>query len=178
VDRLAPAKSSRAGDGPLSLGRSVLWLLLSTAILLLGLGLLVAAMYGIVLVRGGLEEGQLGVQQAAALLYFRVVLLKGLLPQLALTLALWPALSKLLPFARRSRAGLSAGLAIAAALAWAIVAPLVLSTSWPFGPPLRMRGLSDKLGTALLMTAAVATAAALPRLRALRPPSQCRVPKC
>jgi len=146
----------------------VLWLLASTGLLLLGFALVVAAVYLLMVVLGNVEPSDLRLQQTAAVVYFRVIFLKGLLPQLLLTLALWPALSRILPWAARGRAGLLGGLAIAAALAYAVVAPLLLTTEWPIGPALRMEGPGDQLGTALLMSGAVALAAFIPRLRSLR----------
>jgi len=67
--------------------------------------------------------------------------------------------------------GVVGGLAIAASLAYVVVGPLSLASEWPIGPALQMRGLTDQLGTALLMSGAVVLAAAIPRLRRPRSPA-------
>ena len=102
--------------------------------------------------------------QLALVIYARVVLLKGLLPQLAIALALWPVLDRLFAFQRRGRMGLVAGLTLSALLAALIVAPTLLPLNLDSLPAVKFRSVGNFVASVLEMTAAVATATLLPRL--------------
>ena len=59
---------------------------------------------------------------------------------------------------------MAAGLALAGGMAYAVVAPLLLSAEYPGWPALQMRGLYHHLGSAALMTGAVVLAGLAARL--------------
>lgn len=144
--------------------RAALWLVSSIALLLLGFALTVAGMYFLALATGTVARENAEPFQVIMATYFRVVFFKGLLPQLVLALAFWPALRHLFPWAERSRTGMAAGLAIAGGMAYAVVAPLLLCAEYPGWPALQMQGLYHHLGSAALMTGAVAVAGLVARL--------------
>jgi hypothetical protein len=144
--------------------RAALWLLTSSVFLLVGFAAAVAGMYFLGLATGSIDPENPRAAQIAMATYFRVVFFKGLLPQLALALALWPVVRRLLPWAERSRLGMAAGLALAGGVAYAVVAPLLLSSASPGWPALQMRGLDHHVGTATLTTGAVAFAGLVARL--------------
>lgn len=136
--------------------RGLLWALASCLLLLLGFGAAVLGVYALGVWLGAPGAGSAPNVTMLAV-YFRVVLFKGLLPQLLLALALWPLLRRGLPgLARRAPA---AGLALAALAAYAVVAPLLLSVELPGWPALQMRSSFHHLSTALLSLAAVVAAA-------------------
>jgi hypothetical protein len=100
----------------------------------------------------------------ALAIYGRVVLVKGLWPQLWIALALAGLLARRFP----SRAGTLSGqallLAAAAGLAGLLVAPTLLPADLPRLPPVVFSGPGNFALTWLEMSAAVAAAAWLPRL--------------
>ena len=59
---------------------------------------------------------------------------------------------------------MAVGLALAGAIAYAVVGPLLLSAEYPGWPALQMRGLYHHLGSAALMTGAVVFAGLVARL--------------
>jgi hypothetical protein len=139
-------------------GRGLLWVVASCAVLFLGFAALVLGMY----LLGGLTVGakaQTLADRLMTAIYFRVVFFKGLLPELLLALALWPGVRRLLPGVERGVARRAGGLALAALVAHAVVAPLLLSVDFPGWPALQMPGLEHKLGTALTSVAGVVAAA-------------------
>ncbi len=108
-------------------------------------------------------------------LYYKVVVIKGLVPQALLALALYPMLRRLRTrgeAAMPGRASELLGLAIAGALSFCIVAPLLLSVEYEGWPALQMPSWGNRLGSLVLMSGAFALAAWLPRtfLPFLRPP--------
>ena len=133
-------------------------------LLLAGFAAVVTGIYFLALATGTVAPERTGALQIVMANYFRVVFFKGLLPQLVLALALWPAFQRLFPWAERSRTGMAAGLALAGGMAYAVVAPLLLSAEYPGWPALQMRGLYHHLGSAALMTGAVVLAGLVARL--------------
>jgi hypothetical protein len=142
----------------------VLWLSSSSVLLLLGFAAAVVGIYFLGLATESVAREETRAFQIIMVTYFRVVFFKGLLPQLVLALAFWPALRRLFPWAERSRGGMAVGLALAGAVAYAIVAPLLLCAEYPGWPALQMRGFGQNLGSAALMIAAVALAGLVARL--------------
>jgi hypothetical protein len=109
--------------------------------------------------------------RAALTIYGKVVLFKGLLPQLWLALVLAGLLER--RFLRaRGRAGLAVLLALSAGLAGLPVAATLLRADLPWLPRAVFTGPLDFAMTWLQMSAAVVAAALLPRLAwpTLRPP--------
>lgn len=100
--------------------------------------------------------------------YYRSVVLKGMLPQLLLALPLHPWLRRF----RRRHAGpaladeaarpgdlaLHVETFVLATLAYCAVAPTLLAADWPDWPALHMRGPGERIGTYLGMTTAVTLA--------------------
>ncbi|MBW2271643.1 MAG: hypothetical protein JRG96_00125 [Deltaproteobacteria bacterium] len=157
--------------------RTALWLLCAVVLLLGGLLLVLYGFWTGGHALGAMGDASTRQSQLALVTYYRVVALKGLLPQLLLVLALWPVACRLLPFAESSRRGLAGALAIVASLAFALVAPALLTSELAGLPALRMRGPRDAVFSFLLMTAAVTLAALVPRLLipALRPAAPARL---
>jgi len=147
-----------------SVGRAALWLVSSSVLLLAGFASIVTAMFFLGLATGSIAPEKAKTVQTIMVTYFRVVFVKGLLPQLLLALAFWPALRRLCPWAERSRSGMAVGLALAAGLAYAIVAPLLLTVEYAGWPALQMRSLYHHVGSASLMTGAVVLAGLVARL--------------
>lgn len=107
----------------------------------------------------------LGYSSSSATLYYKVVVLKGLLPQLLITLALHPLLRRF-RVRRATRAHLQAATtpdagslllecAIMAALAYCAVAPFLLTVDLPGWPALHMIDAEQRIGNFVFMTAAV-----------------------
>jgi uncharacterized membrane protein YcfT len=144
--------------------RAALWLLISSLLLLLGFAIVAVGMYFLALATKAVPRESTETFQVVMVTYFRVVFFKGLLPQLVLALAFWPALRRLFPWAARSRTGLAAGLALAGGVAYAVVAPLLLGAEYPGWPALQMQGPYHHLGSAVLMTGAVVLAGLVPRV--------------
>jgi hypothetical protein len=146
----------------------VLWLLASSLLLVAGAAVAVLGLYELLLRTDSVKAEDVRSFQVMMAFYFRIVCFQGLLPALLLTLVLWPALARLAPLFRRDRTRLFLGLLLAAAVAYAFVGPLLLSAHWTGLPALAMRNALDQVGTAVLVVAAVAAAAWLPRV--LLPP--------
>jgi hypothetical protein len=100
--------------------------------------------------------------------YYRAVVLKGMLPQLLLALALHPWLRryrrrKAGPLQRAEAAQPGPGALwietfVVASVAYCAVAPALLTIDWPGWPALHMRGGAERLGTYVGMTTVVTTA--------------------
>lgn len=133
-------------------------------LLLAGFAAVVTGMYFLALATGSIPPERAEAFQMIMKTYFRVVFVKGLLPQLILALAFWPALRRLWPWAERSRSGMVAGLALAAGVAYAVVAPLLLTAVFPDWPALQMRGLYHHVGSGSLMIGGVVFASLVARL--------------
>lgn len=142
--------------------RGALWF--GSAALLLVLGFLAVVYAGALSLelRGGSES--VGEAQSALVIYARMVLLKGLLPQLLLALLLWSVLDRRFGFRRRGRLGLALGVTLCALLAGAVVAPLLLPLHLPPLARVKFTGPGNVVATVLEMTAAVASALLLPQL--------------
>jgi hypothetical protein len=102
--------------------------------------------------------------QLSLVIYARVVLVKGLLPQLLVTLGLFALLDRACALSARGRRGVVAGVVGAAAAASLLVAPTLLPLALPALPSVSYRGPGNFLRTCAEMTAAVALAALVPRL--------------
>jgi hypothetical protein len=138
------------------ISRALLWVVASCALLFAGFGAVVLGLYWL-----GIATGSFRADTAhliAATTYFRVVFVKGLLPQLVVALALWPLLRRLLPGVERNTARVAAGLALVGLLAYAVVAPLLLTAHLPGWPALQMKSTYHHVGTATLSVAAVVAA--------------------
>jgi hypothetical protein len=142
------------------------------ALLLLTSGgaLLMVGLYAL-----GLATGAWKVPAEAKLvltIYYKVVVVKGLAPQLLLSLLIWPLLRKLRSAEDAGRLRLWLELLAAAALAFCVVAPLLLSVDFEHWPALSMPGWGSRLANLVMMSIAVAAAAWLPHaLLFSRPPS-------
>jgi hypothetical protein len=134
------------------------WGTVSSALLLAAFLVLVLSLYLLGVARAGDEAATLA-DRMMAVVYFRVVFIKGQLPQLLLSLALWPLLRRALPSLERSVARRAVGLALVALAAYAVVAPLLLSAAWPGWPALQLQRLEHHVGTLVLSVAAVVASA-------------------
>lgn len=101
-------------------------------------------------------------------IYGRLVTLRGLLPQLWLTLPLAALLERRVPSLVRRRGGVALALSIAAGVAGLLVASTLLPMQLPGAPRVKFSGAWNFVATWLEMSAAV-TAAAL-AARWLLPP--------
>lgn len=136
----------------------LLWGIVSSALLFLGFAVLVLCMY-LAGSAGAAPDLRTEANRLMVGIYFRVVFFKGLLPQLWLALAAWPLLRRAWPDLERGGMRRLAGLGVAALLAYALVAPLLLSADWPGWPALQMRNSSHQIGTALGCVVGVVLAA-------------------
>ncbi len=149
----------------------LLFALVST--LLLSLGFLGYVYLASVVASHNLVEAQaIGRMQEVLVVYARTLLVKGLLPQLAIALLLWVPLDRLLSsrlISSRAPGGLSkliliVGIFVCAAVGNAIVVPTLLLVEHPGMPAVKFTGTWNVVRTFLEMTSAVAAAALLPRL--------------
>lgn len=140
--------------------RVVLWIGVSSVLLLVGFSLLVATQY-VLSVLVGRVEPEIG--RLIATTYFRVVFFKGLLPQLVLALALWATFEQLRPDAARPASRVALGLGFTALLAYAAVAPLLLTVDLLGSPALQLHTTAHHVGTAVGSLAGVVAAGLLGR---------------
>ncbi len=163
---------SRSGSGPGSglkpVLSGILWALSSTA--LLTLGFLAWVYISFRLATSGADEASIQSTRTALGVYARLVLLKGLLPQLLLALLAWPVLDRLFSLRDRGRKSVAAGLLACAALAAAVVIPTLLTSSLLDLPAVKFKDAWNFVQTYLEMTIGVSAALLLPRLLR-RPPS-------
>jgi len=130
------------------------------ALLMSGGALLMVGFYYL-----GLFTGSWKVPAEAKLvltIYYKVVVVKGLVPQLLLALLIWPALRALRPAQDAGRWRLWLEFLAAGALAFCLTAPLLLSADFEHWPALSMPGWGSRLANLALMSGAVAMAAWLP----------------
>jgi hypothetical protein len=144
--------------------RAVLWLVTSALLLALGFGAVVLGLYGLARVLGSIDADAVRTFQVGLVFYFRIVYFQALLPGLIVALLLWPGLVQLLPAVASSRTRLLGGLLLCASVAYVGVGPLLLSAKGEGAPGLRMESFAEQAGTAVLIIAAVAVAAWLPRV--------------
>jgi hypothetical protein len=106
-----------------------------------------------------------GEAQLILTLYYKVVVVKGLLAQLLLALPIWWGLRRLGLWGAASQGRLRLGLELlaAATVAYCVVAPLLLSVEFEHWPALSMPSWSNRIVNLLMMSPAVAFAAWLPR---------------
>jgi hypothetical protein len=130
---------------------------------LLTVGFLLFVYAATLLAQTQLDEGSAGTMQIGLSIYARVVLLKGLLPQLLLALLLWPLLDRIFSLQRWGKRGLVLGLAASAALALFFVIPGLLMLDFKELPAVKFRSSANLIVSALEMTAAVTVALLLPR---------------
>jgi uncharacterized membrane protein len=100
--------------------------------------------------------------QVALVIYARVVLVKGLLPQLALALLLGPAIARIPALAGARGAPSAARAILAAGVAALVVAATLMPLDLPSLPAVKFRGPGNFVATALEMTGAVAAALWIP----------------
>ena len=140
--------------------RALRWLAASSLLLAAGFAGVVLVGLQLALETGILDPAQRAPARVAATTYYRVVLVKGLLPQLGLVIAAALALERRGALHRGVGWRAPALLAASAAVAYALAGPWLLASALPGWPALQMPTLGEKLATGLLMVAAV-TAAAL-----------------
>jgi hypothetical protein len=138
------------------LASGAVWLASSTALLAAGF-LLFAA--GLARLGGGDVEAR-----AALAIWAQIVLVKGLLPQSWLCLALWALFHARVAPRARGRLGLVAGLAVSAVLAGIPVAAGLLPLELPNLPAVVFRGPANFAATVLEMSVPVWIAALVPGL--------------
>lgn len=141
----------------------MLWGLAACLLLILGFAAVVVAYFLFARWMGTIPDDRIRVFQTGLAIYFRIVFLKALVPQLILTLSLWPAAVRMLPSVLSSRSRMLGGLLLTSALAYGVVAPLLLTVAFDGFPALRMENAQDQLGSAALIVAGVALAAWVPR---------------
>jgi hypothetical protein len=140
------------------------------ALLLVGSAVLVLGLYLATLVMGALQQPPR--DPLPALTYYQAVVLKGLLPQLLLTLALHPLVRRArvrwaTPATRPEaaapdRSALLLELLIVSALAYCAVAPFLLTVELGAWPALQMTTSGQQVTTFVLMTGSSGLAAWLP----------------
>lgn len=150
--------------------RGTLRVVVALLVLAAGFGAVVAGLFGLAAALGSIPSGRSSTALIGFAAYYRVVLAKGLAPQLivcAVLLALlrrlalrlrraaprWNGLRHLLERRRPPMALLLAALAAYAPVAWLLARPLGSKL-----PALSMKGAGDQLGTAVLLTAGVVLA--------------------
>jgi hypothetical protein len=139
---------------------AVAWALCS--LLLLSLGFVtVVALAAVVAARG--DPAHAPQALVAFGVYAKVVLAKGLLPALAIALALWAWLDRGGRLAQRGWRVRALGLLAAATLGSVAAAGLLLPLSIPGLPPVRFTGAANFVRTCLEMAVPVALAAWLPQ---------------
>lgn len=104
--------------------------------------------------------------------YYRVVMFKGLLPQLVLAFLLWSVAARVFGRSGRrvSRWRCTAELSLASLVAFTVVTPLLLTVEIQGLPALVMKTAGNVVWSAVLMTAATTVCLALPL--ALLPPAR------
>ena len=136
--------------------RLALWLLASAATLTFGFAALLIALWLLADIFDALGTDRRAEAQIALVVYYRVILLKALLPQLTTTILLWPFL--------RTRTPTWLSLTLGATTGYAVATPLLLTQDVATLPALQMPHLGQHAATyALTTTAVTATAAALGR---------------
>jgi general secretion pathway protein C len=136
--------------------RALLWLV--AAAVLLTAGFLAWLLISAYLAGRSLDPAETARLQLALVLYARVVLFKGLLPQLVLAFALWPLAERVFALERRGWLGAAAGMIAASAVASVAIAGLLLpSNAWGLAA-VRYPGLARYVQTCAEMTAAAAAA--------------------
>ena len=137
--------------------RALLWLPLAALLLAFGfVGWLALAAQIASRSLGPAETAHL---QTAFVLYARFVVFKGLLPALALALALWPGVERIFALERRGWLARVLGIAAASAVASSAVAGLLLpSHLWGRVAVVRYSGFAHLAQTCAEMTAGVAAA--------------------
>ncbi len=146
---------------------------LSVSLLVVGSGAVIFGFHLLAMAIGAFEERAHG--QIPIAIYYRVIVLKGLLPQLLLTLALHPLARRArvrwaTPATRPeavapSRLALLRELFVVSALAYCAVAPFLLTVDYSSAPALQMTTAGQQITTFVLMTGLTGLAAWLPRLR-------------
>lgn len=147
--------------------RTLLWAACSS--LLLAGGFVLYLMFAFAIERPVDPEAARELRTALSI-YGRLVLVRGLLPQLFVALALGSLLERQFPAPARSRTGLAVLFALSALFAGLLVVPTLLPADLPGLPRVVFTGPLNFARTWLEMSAAVTAALLLPRLawRALR----------
>ncbi len=140
--------------------RALLWFACSAALLCAGFLALLAV--GALMVRSQDPDAARQLPMALAI-YARVVLLKGLLPAVAMTFLLWPLIERVFSLARRGRVALALGVFTAAAIASTAVAGLLLPSGLWGTDSVRYAGIANFLQSCAEMTAGVGAAVLISR---------------
>ena len=134
------------------ISRFILWAFLSAAALALGLAAILMALYYGADALDALGTERRAETQLGLVVYYRVILLKALWPQLGIAILGWPLL-------RRGALQKWAALSLGATLGYALAAPLLLTQDVGSLPALRMHSPVQHGLTYLLTTSAVVAAA-------------------
>lgn len=166
-----PTDAAKTGAGA-GLGRDLAAGAASVLLLLVGAALVIALVFAVAALGGGVSD--VGRASVVAKIYYKVVVVKGLLPQLVLTLLLHPLVRRLrvrwATVATReealspSRGALLLELLVVSALAYTAVAPWLLTMDYEGWPALTMTTDAQQITTFVGMSATCALAAWLPRL--------------
>lgn len=105
-----------------------------------------------------LDSDSVQTMQTAFVIYARTVLVKGLLPQLLLSLGLFRVLDFFFSIRGRGRTRLILGLVVSALVAAVIIAPTLMVANFPHLPAVKFRDTTNFVVTCLEMTAAVSAA--------------------
>jgi hypothetical protein len=147
--------------------RNVLVAVFAMALLLVGTAVVLGSLFLLALSLGMLNEPK---EAAVATgMYYRVIIAKGLAPQLLLTLIFHPLLRRWLERSRGTQSPVPSGewvrlalLAVSSALAYCVVAPFLLTVEMPMWPALQMKSLGNHAGSFFGMTGATTLCAWLP----------------
>jgi hypothetical protein len=139
-----------------------LWAVSSS--LLLAVGFVLIVYVASILAARRMDPDEVGGVQRALAIYAQVVLLKGLLPQLLLTLVVFAALDRVLSLAGRGHWIVVLGLVFSATVAVSIVFPMSLTVEGAGLPAVKSESWASTIRTCAEMTAAVVAAATAPLL--------------
>jgi hypothetical protein len=148
---------------PAVLGRTLLWLLCAIGVAVVAVGALVFGVYGLARGLGSISEENLRGFEILLPFYFRLVCFRGIVPCLAIAIPAFALLARAFPDVETGRARRLAALAASAALAYALVGPLLLMAEFEGAVKLAPRGIGDHLGTAVGIIGGTVLCAWLPR---------------
>jgi hypothetical protein len=124
-----------------------------------------ALVYGSAAWLGGQADPDAALRMRGALMvYFLVVLVKGLIPAVFGAVALWPLVDWRGRLSRRGRRGVVGALVIAATLSSVVVAGLLMPRAWHGLPAVAFRGPANFVQSAAELAAGVALALGLARI--------------
>ena len=167
VDRGAAEKAA-----PSTLGGFVLWGAAAAALLALGFGLAMSAGLVAMLGSGALDDPDLATTTRTGFaVYFLVILLEGLIPQIVLVLMAWPLVTRRFPECHKSWRGLAFAVIPLASIAAVLATHGVLAIPKDPLPHVAIRGAANHIATYFFMTTATSAALLLARrvIPTLRP---------